>query len=455
MNSSEPVIHGWKSQPDGRGTLDIIQQCLTTIILCCWTALCLNVPNPKWSRWRRSLQKTLMACMGCIGSEFVFQLALGQWMSARRSVVDFKSSGYSSWSLRHAFLADMGGFVLQTSDWVEFPITAKQLHYLVKEGYVLYSSVDLERHVIEDKNKGDGVVRFITVCQMVWFSVNCFGRLAQHLAITTMELTTLGFIVCTLGTYFFWAHKPMDVGSPIILRPNVTLREILIRAGDRAKDPYSTTPLDFVDRELSSWALYWIYWVNILGKFNAVFTSKPRPIRKIRDDNFLPLSPFALVILFLSQISFAAVHICGWNLHFPTPTERLLWRISSLTILSSILVYWIVDRVTWCLLPSLRKYIPRCRPNNRSQKNPSGSSFAQPISHKSVMQRVACRLRNNSMGNDKALDVPLKAILPLTMLGALYCTSRAYILLEDLLSLRALPMTAYETVNWSGFLPHI
>jgi hypothetical protein len=139
-----------------------------------------------------------------------------------------------------------------------------------------------------------------------------------------MELTTLGFIVYSLGIYFFWVHKPMDVGSPIILRSDITLREILISTGDRAKDPYSSTPLDFVDRELSLWTLYWIYWINILGKFNVVFTSKPRPIRKIRDHNFCPflrsLAAYFSSLKYPSPPSMFAAGIC----HFPIRTECLL-----------------------------------------------------------------------------------------------------------------------------------
>ena len=253
--------------------------------------------------------------MGVIGAEFVFQLALGQWVSARRSVAAFKNSGYSTWTMRHAFLADMGGFVLRHPDSEDFPLTAKKVHYLVTEGYVPYSAVGLDRKFIDDKTKGDGTVRFITVCQMVWFSINCFGRLAQRLAITTIELTTLGFILCTLGTYFLWARKPMDVGSAIILVPNVSVREIQEKAGDQAKEPFYDTPLDFIGRELSPWALYWTYLVNILGKFSSVFRHTPQ---KIRDDNFLPLSPATTVVLFLSQVTFAAVHVSGWNIHFPS-----------------------------------------------------------------------------------------------------------------------------------------
>jgi hypothetical protein len=123
IDNGSLIQQGWRSQPDGRGTLDIIWSCCTTIFLCCWTALSFNVPVSNWSRWRRVLQKTLMAYMGCVGSEFVFQLALGQWISARRSVHDFKCSGYPNWSMRHAFL--------------------------MTQGYISYSAVGLERYVVD------------------------------------------------------------------------------------------------------------------------------------------------------------------------------------------------------------------------------------------------------------------------------------------------------------------
>lgn len=442
------IVQGWKAQPDGRGTLDIISQSLTTIFLCCWSALCLNVPAPTWSRWKCTVQKALMTCMGLIGPEFVFQLALGQWVSARRSVAAFKESGYPDWTMRHAFLADMGGFVFHHPASEDFPLTAKQVHYLVTQGYVEYAAVGLDRKFIDDRNKGDATARFITVCQMLWFSVNCFGRVAQGLAITTIELTTLGFIVCTLGTYFFWARKPMDVINAIALVPNVSLQKILEKAGDEAKEAYYCTPLDFIGRELSPWALYWTYWVNILGKFCSLFRHTSH---KIRDDNFLPISSAATFVLFLSQIAYAAIHICGWNIHFPTATERLLWRISSLAIMVSILSYWLVEGFTWRIHPAIKNYIDKRRARVHGKDL---EQYSDPDLPQTRYQKFAAKLRNNSNRDDHALDVPLKAILPMCMLGAFYCTSRAYILLEDLLSLRALPATAYQSIDWSGFIPH-
>lgn len=37
------------------------------------------------------------------------------------------------------------------------------------------------------------------------------------------------------------------------------------------------------------------------------------------------------------------------------------------------------------------------------------------------------------------------------MICPAYCLSRAYILIEDLVNLRALPLSAYVSINWSGF----
>lgn len=439
---------GWTPQPNGRGTIDIIWASCSTIFFCCWTALCLNVPPAEWSRWRWIGQKALMAGLGILGPEFHFQLALGQWVSARRSVESFKRSGYPDWSMSHAFLADMGGFVLHAKGWVDFPLNAKQVHYLVIEKYIPYSAVAVDASVLRDKNKGDGLVRFITVCQILWFSLNCLGRAVQQLAIATLELTTLGFIVCTLGTYYFWLRKPLDVGRAIILTTDLTMDEILIMAGDEARAPYKFTPLDFVDRDQSSWNIYWRYWMNILRKLNIVFATKKRPINKIPDDHFPGLSRGTTVILFLAQTGYAAIHVSGWDFHFPSIIERTLWHISTLAILVSICSYWLIDLFTWHLHPALIRRIFGKKGDSEATRHIPRLNFLTRI------ESSAARLRNNSPDHDPALDVPLKALVPLMFVAVCYCVARAYILLEDFMNLRALPPSAYESVNWSGFFPH-
>jgi len=59
--------------------------------------------------------------------------------------------------MTHAFFADMGGFVLASPDFPDFPLDAEQLHYLISKGYLEHPNTDKE--LINDKNKADGLAR--------------------------------------------------------------------------------------------------------------------------------------------------------------------------------------------------------------------------------------------------------------------------------------------------------
>lgn len=81
---SEPK-QGWTPQPNGRGTFDILQSCIITIFLCCWTSVYPNIPPKGASKWTKFCYKLILASMGVLGPEFVLSLAVGQYSSACRS----------------------------------------------------------------------------------------------------------------------------------------------------------------------------------------------------------------------------------------------------------------------------------------------------------------------------------------------------------------------------------
>ena len=80
-------------QSDGRGTQDIIWGCRTTIFLCSWSMLCMNIPGPKESRKQRLWRKPCLTALGVLCPESSLGFAFAQWLSARRSVVDMNSLG--------------------------------------------------------------------------------------------------------------------------------------------------------------------------------------------------------------------------------------------------------------------------------------------------------------------------------------------------------------------------
>lgn len=115
---------GWVAQPNQRGTIDIIWNCLTTLAICCWVMIHLNVPAKTDNLWSLTLRKARWLMLALLAPELVMLFACGQWASARRSVVDMHRSCYEDWTMTHAFYADSGGFMLQTADCLSFPITA-------------------------------------------------------------------------------------------------------------------------------------------------------------------------------------------------------------------------------------------------------------------------------------------------------------------------------------------
>jgi hypothetical protein len=103
--------------------------------------------------------------------------------------------------MKHAFYANLGGFFLCTLDFKPIPLDAKQLLYLINCKYINYP-VYTEKE-IDDKNKMDVLIRFVSVIQILWFTVITIARAAEGLVITGLELTTAAFVFCSLGAIFY------------------------------------------------------------------------------------------------------------------------------------------------------------------------------------------------------------------------------------------------------------
>jgi hypothetical protein len=151
----------------------------------------------------------------------------------------------------------------------------------------------------------------------------------------------------------------------------------------------------------------------------------------------------------LCFFAFMVIFVAGWNFYFPTYVEKLLWRISS--------IYFIVygalgDWYIW--------FWNQSRLKKRKDKITPLPLQEQPCKKKKKaiwdqMNRVADKMRNLSPDKDPELAIPLRIWTFPTLLCALYCFGRAYILIEDFIGLRKLPADAYTTVEWSRYIPHL
>jgi hypothetical protein len=82
MGETQESEQTWRPEPKGRGTMGILVPCLTTLSLCVWTAIHLNV-NPQQTRLRGLAFKLLWLFLGIFAPEYVLYCAFIQFMEAR------------------------------------------------------------------------------------------------------------------------------------------------------------------------------------------------------------------------------------------------------------------------------------------------------------------------------------------------------------------------------------
>ena len=78
---------------------------------------------------------------------------------------------------------------------------------------------------IADRSKGDALAKMILIFQSSWFICQCIARLAQGLALTQLELTTLALASLNGITFIFWWNKPLGVEVPVRVYMNRKLTD--------------------------------------------------------------------------------------------------------------------------------------------------------------------------------------------------------------------------------------
>ncbi|MCJ1398354.1 hypothetical protein MMC11_001552 [Xylographa trunciseda] len=339
------------------------------------------------------------AIIALFGPEWLLGMAGAQWSIARRAKQQFQDGGIQ-WTMRQSFFADMGGVRVKLDD-DEFPVTSKHVFVLVKLGLIKLDSITPA--AIADRSKADGIAKLFTIVQ-----TGC---------ITTLELSTIAFVVCTIGTNIMWWTKPKDVFVPIVLKIDCTLEGLLAIVGPRILDPQSEainwkwSPLEKFDDLRPN---FLVDVGQYLPRKSSFELSQPAQKIRFRNDRLPPLERDWLLGHFLSVLSlfFGAVYVSGWNISFPTRIEQIVWRICTLMLFSLVVAFWAVDA------------------------------------------GVELHERKKKVSGDKKVAVtPTKMVL-YAVIMIVYVTIRLYILIEPFVCLRSLPRTAFATVQWSSFIPH-
>jgi len=127
----------------------------------------------------------------------------------------------------------------------------------------------------------------------------------------------------------------------------------------------------------------------------------------LSNDDYIPVRTLAVVTAL-----YGALHALCWHSHFPSVAEKMLWRISSIVIAAGPVAVW---------------------------TGGIGSGAIQNWLDHSMLRQLW----------DQVLFVA-----PL-LFALVYVSSRLFILLEAFISVRSLPEEAYQTPNWTSWLPHL
>jgi len=144
--------------------------------------------------------------------------------------------------------------------------------------------------------------------------------------------------------------------------------------------------------------------------------------QRYRDQNHLYLLPF----LFLFTVIYGGVHISAWNAHFPTTFEKLLWRSSSIIAVASGPAFSVTPFTLMLLFQNIEEIIDRDIEGPPSQ-----------LSH--LLHFLAIHI----------------GIFIICVGYLAVVVTRVYLVIEPFVSLRKLPVAAYDTPRWVQDIPHL
>jgi len=270
-------------------------------------------------------------------------------------------------------------------------------------------------------------------------------------------------------------------------------------------EEWHRTPLDFIDGPRFQIDTHWSYYTRLTHLLRLPVISRPmksRPWDRFPSDTWISaerswlLAPFAGFVLLV----FSGWWLIAWNFFFPTPVEQYMWRVCAVAQAAFGLyggVYYMLEGFKWHeahdelerQMPASAVTTTMSSPGATTTKvistesallvlsdsaDAESQTHLQSASDRRSSSRERWRrlfprpvvvqwdyllrtyrkfdrwldvIRNISPDQDPQMALPLHVIVPVTVVCALYATSRVYVYVEDYISLRVQPAGVYMTVN--------
>jgi hypothetical protein len=319
----------------------------------------------------------------------------------------------------------MGGFMQHHDNGPPTVLEAKDVPSVVKR-----RTLEVE---IQDKSKGDGLSKTLALVQTMWFLLQCISRGIEGIPVTELEVATCAFALLNFATYLLWWNKPLNVSRPVLIyQDDKELEDRITNEGQECRETGTEEEVRVAVKERGyGQSLKRVREAFIRGLVDIpkdiyrAFTGSLRKFGGLQ----LPLGliwPISTGTSFASNdrvgtfgpklrgdvkdwltsaavgIVFGGIHCAAWRFQFPSPIERLLWRVSAISV--------------------------------------TGGPF---------LMGLLALIRVYSSGWRETLSS-----ISLILVLILYIFARLTLLVLSFMTLRSLPSGAFRTANWTRFIPH-
>ena len=434
---------GWQSSPNRRGTIDIIFNCLFTIVTCVWSVQHFNLPAPRDGFWTQLLRKVKWSALASLFPEVLLMQAVAERYTASMCMDMFENVEgirgiHSSWisnlkkklkksggrdeedadritettgeqrqdlfsspdvnrksdfTLVHAHYAAMGGFRLLRTQGKKssedgslgegkaesIALNAMQLAHGRLNGSIPPFPLPSKKD-INDKSKSNVFTKAIALVQICGLLASVVARGCQGLGVSQLEIITLAFVGCTLLTYGFWWNKPQDIHSPILLEVSLDDRQ------------WMKLQQDHVDS----------LWQMLSPSHGTELTCSDR----IPNDS-IHMSPALIrpcaVVWATATIVFGSLNLIAWNFRFPTASEQRMWRVAAVLAAYLPLLPMAINYITATLDLFERNDANRflCTFHSTYQEFVTSSKrCASSPTHRTLLRRLV-ELTNENQGRDE------------------------------------------------------
>ena len=160
---NDTLVHGWQTEPNGRGTWSILWSCLATIFICTWSALHLKVPE-KHGQWRLFFHKMRLMLVAAVAPEWILCRAAKNWVEARKVFNRLSAREESKWSMTHLQFAYVDGFCTWTPDGIERRCTLADLVKWIEKGEI--EEPPISKKELQSRGKSDWIAKSIALSQI-------------------------------------------------------------------------------------------------------------------------------------------------------------------------------------------------------------------------------------------------------------------------------------------------